>query len=245
MDHVGNFVRRAEAAHRNLLLDDLLRAGRQDRGVDLAGRDRVDPDAARPEIVRHLAGQGGEGSLRGGVGRAGKGMDPAAGDRGHVDDAAMRFRELGHQAAGERDRGEEIDVEHPPPQVERRVDRAEPAAGLVLGRDRRVVDQRIEPAAAQAVADLLDAALHVVGLGEVDLHVVLVAARPRAEHAEGLARHGDHPPAAGAELLHRRMADAAARAGQHQGARVVEQGNIHGRKFTPPWRRSPSPPWPT
>src|SRR5450755_3477996 len=63
IDDLGDFVRRAEAMHRDLLLDDLLGAGRQDRGVDLAGRDRVDADAEPAEIGSHLAGQGGERGL--------------------------------------------------------------------------------------------------------------------------------------------------------------------------------------
>ena len=41
IDDLGDLVRRAEPVHRNLLLDDLLGARRQDRGVDLARRDRV------------------------------------------------------------------------------------------------------------------------------------------------------------------------------------------------------------
>src|SRR4029079_80130 len=87
-----------------------------------------------------------------------------------------------------------------PPRAERRVDGAEAAAGFILGRDRGVVDQSVELAAAQPVADFLDAAANIVGVGEVDLHMVLVAARPRAERAERLPRHGDHPPATGTKL---------------------------------------------
>src|SRR3954464_558039 len=42
VDDLGDFVRRAETMHRNLVRDDILGAGRQDRGVDLAGRNRID-----------------------------------------------------------------------------------------------------------------------------------------------------------------------------------------------------------
>src|SRR4030095_17088685 len=94
----------------------------------------------------------------------------------------------------------------------------------VLGRDRGIVHQRIEPSATQAVADVFDTAADVARIGKVDLHVVLVAAWPRAERAERLARYGDHPPAAGAEFLHRGVADAAAWAGAPQGACGVGPG---------------------
>jgi len=89
VDDVCHFVGRAEAAHRDLLLDDLLGAGRQDRGVDLPGRDRVDANAARAEVMRHFARKSGERCLRSGVGRAREGMNATAGDRRHVDDAAL------------------------------------------------------------------------------------------------------------------------------------------------------------
>ena len=48
-DDVGDFRRRAQPPQRNRL-DDLFRARRQDRRVDLAGRDGVDADAVRAEI---------------------------------------------------------------------------------------------------------------------------------------------------------------------------------------------------
>jgi hypothetical protein len=46
-----------------VVLDDLFGARRQDRRVDLARRDGVDANAARSEVVRHLAGQRREGGL--------------------------------------------------------------------------------------------------------------------------------------------------------------------------------------
>src|SRR5262249_8421125 len=107
---------------------------------------------------------------------------------------------------------------------ERCVDRAQPLAVRPFGRDRRIVDQGVESAAGQASADLLDAAADVDRVGEVELDVVLAAARPRAQGAERLAREGGDAPAGGAELLDRGVADAAARPGQDQGARVVVQG---------------------
>src|SRR5262245_46392458 len=82
VDDVSHLVGGAESSHGDLLLDDLLVAGRQDRGVDLAGRDRVDADTARPEVMCHLAGECRQGRLGGGIGGAGEGMHAAAGDRG-------------------------------------------------------------------------------------------------------------------------------------------------------------------
>ena len=49
VDDLGHLVGRAEPLQRNLL-DDLLGAGRQDRGVDLARRDGVDADAEPAEV---------------------------------------------------------------------------------------------------------------------------------------------------------------------------------------------------
>src|SRR4051812_39759700 len=55
VDRLGDLVRRAEAVEGNLL-HDLVRAGREDRGVDFAGRNGVDPHPERPEVPRHFAG---------------------------------------------------------------------------------------------------------------------------------------------------------------------------------------------
>jgi len=82
VDHIGHLIGRAEAPHGDLLLDDLVGAGREDRGIDLAGGDRIDTNAARAEVMGHLAGQRGKGRLRRGVSGARERMDAAAGDRG-------------------------------------------------------------------------------------------------------------------------------------------------------------------
>src|SRR6476659_6535898 len=42
LDQVGGFLGCSEPVHRDVALDDLRRARRQDRRVDLAGRDRID-----------------------------------------------------------------------------------------------------------------------------------------------------------------------------------------------------------
>ena len=80
-------------------------------------------------------------------------MDTAAGDRGDIDDAAARLCQFRHQATRQCDRREEIDVEHPLPEIEWRIDGAQPSAGLVLGRDRGIVDQCIKRS--HLVGDLL------------------------------------------------------------------------------------------
>ena len=60
----------------------------------------------------------------------------------------------------------------------RGVDRGQPLAALGLGRDRGVVDQRVQFAVDQPLLDLRDGALGVVGIGEIDLDVVLRAQPP-------------------------------------------------------------------
>ena len=57
LDQVGRLLGRAEPVHRDVAFDNLRRARRQDRRVDLAGRDRVDPHAERRQVVRHFARQ--------------------------------------------------------------------------------------------------------------------------------------------------------------------------------------------
>src|SRR5690242_20860300 len=101
-------------------------------------------------------------------------MHPAAGDRRDVHHRALRRRKLVDQAARQRDRREEIHVEHLPPEIEGRVDRAEARAVLALGGNRSVVDESVEPAA-DALADLLDAAPELQGSGEIELDMILAA----------------------------------------------------------------------
>src|SRR5204863_2577404 len=47
VDDLGDLVGGAETVHRDLMRDDLLGAGREDCGIDLARRDGVDADAER------------------------------------------------------------------------------------------------------------------------------------------------------------------------------------------------------
>src|ERR1700749_4465062 len=53
IDRLGDFLGKAEAAERQAF-DELVGPRRQDRGVDLAGRDGVDANAERSEVRRHL-----------------------------------------------------------------------------------------------------------------------------------------------------------------------------------------------
>src|SRR5690348_9244126 len=57
LDQVGGFLRRAEAMHRNVALDDLRSTRRQDCRIDLAGRDCIDAHTERCEVMRHFARQ--------------------------------------------------------------------------------------------------------------------------------------------------------------------------------------------
>jgi len=52
----GSFCRRKHQARWDVLPGELLRAGHQDRGIDLTRGDCVDTDVARPDMVAHLAG---------------------------------------------------------------------------------------------------------------------------------------------------------------------------------------------
>ena len=66
------------------------------------------------------------------------------------------------------------------PGVDVGIDRAQPCAAFGLGRDRGVVDQRMQLAAVEPRADFLDRARGVGVVGEVDLDVVLGPGVPRA-----------------------------------------------------------------
>src|SRR5450759_2541755 len=97
VNDLGHLVGRAQALQRNLL-DDLLGAGRQNRGVDLARRDRVDANAEAAEVARHLARERGERRLRGSVGRAGERVHARAGNGGDVHHRALDRLQFVHQS---------------------------------------------------------------------------------------------------------------------------------------------------
>src|SRR5262249_27490581 len=77
--------------------------------------------------------------------------------------------------------------------------------------------------------DLIDGRSRVLFVGEIDLKVILRARIPRALLRKRMTRAGDDPPAGTGETDHRRMPDAAACAGQQQGAaRLVCAGRHRG-----------------
>src|SRR5207302_8259236 len=103
-------------------------------------------------------------------------------------------------------------------------------AAFRLGRDRRVVDEGMELTALEPVLDLGDRRKRVVRIGEIDLDMIFRPRFPRAFLRERMPRAGDHPPAGAGKPLDRRMTDAAAGAGQQQGAaRMVGWRGRHAR----------------
>ena len=223
--------------HRDLLLDDLLCARGEDRGIDLARRDRIDAHADAAEVRRHLARQRGQCRFRGRVGRAREGMHPRARDRGDVDHRAFGGLQFLDQPARHHDRCEEIDPEHMAPGVDIGIDRAEPFAPCGLRRDGGVVDECVQHAALQPPSYFRNRARGVVVVGEVDLDVILRAGVPRAVFGKGMPRAGDDAPAGRGEADHGGVPDAAAGPGQKQRAPRRIGGRRHKR-----FSRSPS--WP-
>ncbi len=217
VDDLGHLVGRAEPVQWDLL-DDLVGAGRQDRRVDLARRDRIDPYAEPAEIEGHLARQRGERRLRGGIGRARERVHVRTGNGRHVHHRALGGFELLQQPARQHDRAEEVDLEHLVPDLDCGIERAHALAALGLGRDGGVVDQRVQLVAVQAALDFLDRLQGLGLVGEIDLDVVLGSCVPRAILRERVARAGDYPPAGGREALDGRMPNAAARSGEEQRA---------------------------
>src|SRR6266498_4123796 len=92
------------------------------------------------------------------------------------------------------------------------------SAAIGLGRDGGIVDQRMQLTVLEPALDLGDGDRGAVRIRQIDLDVILGTGFPGAFLREWVARAGDDPPAGAGESLHRRVADAAARAGQQQGA---------------------------
>ena len=103
-------------------------------------------NAAEREVGGPLAREHGERRLRGGVSGARERMHSGARDRAHIHHRSVRRFQLVDHPTPEHERREEFDLKHGLPVLERRGDTAEPRGALGLGRDRGVVDQRIDAA---------------------------------------------------------------------------------------------------
>src|ERR1700722_10717916 len=96
------------------------------------------------------------------------------------------------------------------------IDRAEPAAAFRLRRYRSIVDQCMQHAAFEALADFRDCPRGIVVVGKVDLDVIFRAGVPRTIFRKRMARTGDDAPAGRGKADHSGMADAAAGPGKKQ-----------------------------
>ena len=145
-DRVGHLIGFAQPPHRDAL-DQLVRARRQDCGADLSGGNGIDPHAQGAEIMRHFARQRHQRRLGCGIGRAGKGMHAASGNRGDIHHRPFGRRQFIPQTARQHHRGKEIDVKHlaPSPQIGGKG--IQPFAIWPFGGNPRVIDQRVQPPA--------------------------------------------------------------------------------------------------
>src|SRR5579883_3004064 len=108
-DDARHLLGRAQAVERDAR-DEAVIFRTHHRRLDLAGCNGVDAHAELGELDGHLPRERREGRLRGGIGRAGEGMDGVAGDRGDVDDGPLALGEGGREAASEGEGREEIEL---------------------------------------------------------------------------------------------------------------------------------------
>src|SRR3984885_1355129 len=94
------------------------------------------------------------------------------------------------------------------------IDRAEPAAAFRLRRYRGIVDQCMQHAAFETLADFRDRPRGIVVGGKGDLDVIFRAVAPRTIFRTRMARTGHEAPAGGGKADHSGMADAAAGSGK-------------------------------
>src|SRR5512145_1367896 len=167
-------------------------------------------------------------------------MDGVSGDRGHVDDGSFGLGESAGEAARQFERGEDVQLEHAPPFGELAMEHAEALVVAGLGRDARIVDQRIDQPALEPAIDLRDEMLAALGASQIGDDMMRPVGVAAAFGRNVLARAGEYPPPALAESLDRGMADAAAGAGKNErlALRHGEQSRAIGpdrqRRYRPP-----------
>ena len=122
------------------------------------------------------------------------------------------------------------------PDLDRRVDRGEPLAALGLGRDRRIVDERMQLAMIEALLDFTDGFDRVSRISEIDLDVILRTRLPWAVLRKRVTRTGDHAPARGRETLDCGVPDPAACSGQEQSSpRLIVVWRNHATTLDHNW----------
>src|SRR5262245_10340566 len=123
-------------------------------------------------------------------------MNARTRDRGDVDHRAFGVSKLVNETARQHDRGIEIDLEDRLPVFFCGLDRIEPGAVALLGRDRGIVDERVEARALrlQALLDLGDRIPDRLRVTKIGLDVIFRTRIPGAVLRKGMARYRDRAP---------------------------------------------------
>ena len=134
--------------------------------------------------------------------------------------------QLVEQAPRQHDRGEEIHLKNVMPVVARRSRSSRAACRpRALGEIAALLTSACS-SPSQPALGLGDRRVGVLGIGQIDLDVILRSRLPRAVFRERMPRAGDDAPAGGGKSLHRGVADAAAGSGEQQrAARLVGVGH--------------------
>lgn len=91
--------------------------------------------------MRQFARQCGERRLRRGISNTGEGVNSRTDDGGNIDDRALRRLQLRQERAGKQRCRDEIDIEHPRPDIRRRIHHAKAASAFALRRNSGIVDK--------------------------------------------------------------------------------------------------------
>ena len=221
------------AARRRLGLDHPVHA----RAVDRAGRNRVDPNAGRPQLHGERLGETDHRPLGRGIGRAQR-IAHDAGGRGDVDDRAGAGRLHDRHRLAQAEKGAvDIDLKGRVP------------CGQIHGLDRPgrpgdpgVVDQHVEPAA-ETRQGRLEQARDRALVGDVRDQRAEPLVRPLHLGDPGRVQIADlHLGALGREGQRDRPADPAA-AGGHQDAGIGEGQGGHQSKWARYWATKSQPTW--